>query len=67
MGQVFVQAYRALPGLKPMGDKSYEFIRDHRYQLFGQRNDTYQSAYACADGRCEQTVAQGESVKGQQK
>ncbi len=52
MGAVFVQAYRTLPGLKPAGDKSYEFIRDNRYQLFGQRNATYQSAYACADGSC---------------
>ncbi len=52
MGEGFVQLYRALPGLKPTGDKSYEFIRDHRYRLFGQRDATYQSAYACADGSC---------------
>jgi predicted DCC family thiol-disulfide oxidoreductase YuxK len=52
MGQVFVQAYRALPGLKPTGDKAYEFVRDHRYRLFGQRDQTYQPAYPCAEGRC---------------
>ena len=52
MGQVFVNAYRALPGAKPTGDKAYEFIRDNRYQLFGKRKKTYQSAYPCADGRC---------------
>jgi predicted DCC family thiol-disulfide oxidoreductase YuxK len=55
MGQVFVQAYRALPGLKPTGDKAYEFVRDHRYELFGQRNETYESAYPCADGSCQAT------------
>ncbi|MEM6449876.1 MAG: DCC1-like thiol-disulfide oxidoreductase family protein [Cyanobacteria bacterium P01_D01_bin.105] len=52
MGQVFVNAYRALPGAKLAGDKAYEFIRDNRYQLFGQRSETYQPAYPCADGRC---------------
>ena len=52
MGQVFVNAYRALPGAKPTGDKAYEFIRDNRYKLFGKREETYQPAYPCADGRC---------------
>jgi predicted DCC family thiol-disulfide oxidoreductase YuxK len=40
--------YRALPGMKTMGDNFYRYIRDHRYQLFGQRNSTYISAYAIA-------------------
>lgn len=52
MGQIFVNAYRALPGAKPTGDRAYEFIRDNRYQLFGKRGATYQSAYPCADGHC---------------
>lgn len=52
MGQIFVNAYRALPGAKPTGDKAYEFIRDNRYQLFGKRDATYKSAYPCADGHC---------------
>ncbi len=52
MGAVFVQAYRALPGMKPAGDKTYEFVRDNRYRLFGKRDETYQPMYTCADGRC---------------
>lgn len=52
MGQVFINAYRALPGAKPTGDRAYEFIRDNRYRLFGKRDETYQPVYPCADGRC---------------
>jgi predicted DCC family thiol-disulfide oxidoreductase YuxK len=51
MGSVFVEAYRALPGMKWVGDRFYEQIRDNRYTLFGQRSSTYQSAY-CVDGSC---------------
>ena len=40
MGNVFIQAYRAIPGMKWLGDRSYEQIRDHRYQWFGEREDT---------------------------
>lgn len=53
MGGLFVQAYRAMPGVKPTGDKAYEFIRDNRYQLFGKRDATYQPAYPCNDGNCK--------------
>ena len=52
MGSVFVEAYRALPGMKWVGDRFYEQIRDNRYTLFGKRGSTYQSAY-CADGSCK--------------
>lgn len=52
LGSVFVDAYRALPGMKWAGDRFYEQIRDHRYTIFGKRSTTYQSAY-CADGNCE--------------
>ncbi|MEA5549381.1 DCC1-like thiol-disulfide oxidoreductase family protein [Anabaena cylindrica UHCC 0172] len=52
LGSVFVEAYRALPGMKWAGDRFYEQIRDHRYALFGKRGDTYQSAY-CVDGSCK--------------
>ncbi|MGB3299790.1 MAG: DCC1-like thiol-disulfide oxidoreductase family protein [Phormidesmis sp.] len=52
MGAIFVQAYRALPGLKPTGDKAYAFVRDNRYELFGQRESVYQPTYPCADGQC---------------
>ncbi|NWF59024.1 MAG: DUF393 domain-containing protein [Fischerella sp.] len=52
LGNVFVDAYRALPGVKWVGDKVYEQIRDHRYSLFGKRSSTYHSAY-CAEGGCK--------------
>ncbi|NJR76744.1 MAG: DUF393 domain-containing protein [Scytonema sp. CRU_2_7] len=45
-GEVFVAAYRAMPGMKWMGDRAYEQIRDNRYTLFGKRDDTYKSVYA---------------------
>jgi predicted DCC family thiol-disulfide oxidoreductase YuxK len=48
-GNLFVNAYRSLPGMKWMGDRVYEQIRDNRYQLFGKRENTYQSAYS---GNC---------------
>jgi predicted DCC family thiol-disulfide oxidoreductase YuxK len=54
LGAVFVQAYRALPGAKQGGDRTYEFIRDNRYSLFGKRSETYIADYsACEDGSCE--------------
>jgi predicted DCC family thiol-disulfide oxidoreductase YuxK len=37
LGSVFVEAYRALPGMKWAGDRFYEQIRDNRYTLFGKR------------------------------
>ncbi|MBE9038024.1 thiol-disulfide oxidoreductase DCC family protein [aff. Roholtiella sp. LEGE 12411] len=52
LGRVFVDAYRALPGVKWVGDRFYEQIRDHRYTLFGKRPSTYQSAY-CVDDSCK--------------
>lgn len=52
-GEVFVAAYRGLPGLKWMGDRAYAQIRDNRYTLFGKRESTYQPAYpACDSGSC---------------
>lgn len=52
LGSIFVDAYRALPGMKWAGDRFYEQIRDHRYTLFGKRSFTYQSVY-CLDGSCK--------------
>lgn len=53
MGDLFVQAYRSLPGAKAAGDGFYRFIRDHRYALFGGRDDLYKSAYqVCESDRC---------------
>ncbi len=45
LGDLFIQAYRVLPGMKAFGDKSYEKIRDRRYDWFGKREKTYQSVY----------------------
>lgn len=44
-GDVFVNAYRAIPGAKWTGDRIYAQVRDHRYTLFGKRSQTYHSAY----------------------
>lgn len=44
-GEVFVKAYRALPGLKWTGDRLYAQVRDNRYALFGKRESTYKSPY----------------------
>ncbi|MBE9128296.1 MULTISPECIES: thiol-disulfide oxidoreductase DCC family protein [unclassified Coleofasciculus] len=45
MGDVFVSAYRAMPGMKWAGDRTYEQVRDNRYSWFGKRSNTYKSAY----------------------
>jgi predicted DCC family thiol-disulfide oxidoreductase YuxK len=45
LGDWLIQAYRALPGAKTWGDKSYEQIRDRRYDWFGKRQTTYQAPY----------------------
>lgn len=54
LGDVFVSAYRSLPGLKWMGDRAYEQIRDNRYSWFGRRASTYKTAYS-ADCNCAGT------------
>jgi predicted DCC family thiol-disulfide oxidoreductase YuxK len=45
MGEAFIAAYRALPGMKWFGDRTYEQVRDNRYEWFGKRDSTYHSAY----------------------
>jgi predicted DCC family thiol-disulfide oxidoreductase YuxK len=45
MGQVFMTAYQSIPGIKWLGDRTYEQVRDHRYDWFGKRNTIYQSSY----------------------
>lgn len=52
-----VAAYRAVPGLKGIGDRFYAWIRDHRYQVFGQRPELYSSnitpnLQSTCDSRC---------------
>ncbi|MGA1284695.1 MAG: thiol-disulfide oxidoreductase DCC family protein [Prochlorothrix sp.] len=41
LGAAFVAAYRLLPGAKWLGDRTYEQIRDNRYDWFGARPQTY--------------------------
>lgn len=45
-GQLFVNTYKLIPGLKWLGDISYEKIRDNRYQWFGCRDKTYYSNFS---------------------
>ncbi len=45
VANAFVAAYRLLPGMKWVGDRTYEQVRDHRYQLFGKRDRTYYSGH----------------------
>jgi predicted DCC family thiol-disulfide oxidoreductase YuxK len=40
-GAGFVAAYRIMPGAKWLGDRTYEQIRDRRYQWFGAREQTH--------------------------
>jgi len=49
LGSIFVQAYRALPGLKPTGDAVYSYVRDNRYELFGKRSSRYHSSHPWCD------------------
>ncbi len=54
LGNGFVAAYRALPGLNGLGNQIYAQVRDNRYAWFGQRDSTYRSAYSgCDSGACE--------------
>lgn len=50
LSQPLVEAYLAVPGLKQVGDRLYEQVRDNRYQIFGTRSQIYQSAYPSAAG-----------------
>lgn len=63
MGTLLVQTYRSLPGLKGVGDRAYEQIRDNRYRWFGRRASTYYAAKAC--DRCQQPVKAGDDKNHQ--
>jgi predicted DCC family thiol-disulfide oxidoreductase YuxK len=53
LGAILTETYRAIPGLKWLGDFTYEQVRDHRYLLFGKTAEIYKSNYGfCADGTC---------------
>ncbi|MBZ8179199.1 thiol-disulfide oxidoreductase DCC family protein [Oscillatoria salina] len=47
-GDLFIAAYRSLPGMKWIGDRAYEQLRDNRYTWFGKRETTYHSPFGCA-------------------
>jgi predicted DCC family thiol-disulfide oxidoreductase YuxK len=56
-GQALIHAYRAIPGLKALGDHTYIQVRDHRYEWFGRRTAPYQPLYPftkmfCTDCDC---------------
>lgn len=53
LGNIFVTAYRSLPGIKWLGDRVYEQVRDNRYALFGRRPKIYESAYPVCDSTCK--------------
>jgi predicted DCC family thiol-disulfide oxidoreductase YuxK len=45
LGRPLIEAYRAIPGLKMFGDRTYEQVRDNRYDWFGRRSQTYGTQY----------------------
>ncbi|VEP16024.1 conserved hypothetical protein [Hyella patelloides LEGE 07179] len=45
LGDAFVAAYRSIPGMKWIGDRTYEQVRDNRYSWFGKTESTYYSDY----------------------
>jgi len=53
-GAPFVNLYRQIKPIKWLGDRTYEQIRDYRYNLFGRRSQTFVSEYApvCRGDRC---------------
>jgi hypothetical protein len=60
---VWLALYRNFPGLKFLGDRGYEQIRDHRYEWFGRRNTLYLSAYpACVACRDPLAEAEGKAA-----
>ncbi|MEB3275018.1 MAG: thiol-disulfide oxidoreductase DCC family protein [Prochlorothrix sp.] len=67
LGAAFIAAYRQLPGAKWLGDRSYEQIRDHRYQWFGARPQTYWATCASPsdDSSCsEARITAEEDIYG---
>lgn len=45
LGEAFIATYRSLPGLKWVGDRAYEKIRDRRYDWFGCRTTPHETPY----------------------
>lgn len=68
MGYLFVTAYRTLPGMKWVGDRAYEQIRDNRYTLFGARPATYESAYpVCGSDSCKRYLQNVSAIPKEDK
>ncbi|MEE3719033.1 DCC1-like thiol-disulfide oxidoreductase family protein [Tumidithrix elongata RA019] len=69
LGNPFIAAYRALPGMKWLGDRVYAQVRDRRYHLFGRRSHTYYSAYPIGchavrnSDRCAEAISEKVSKK----
>ncbi len=57
-GNIFVTAYRNLPGMKGLGDRVYDQVRDHRYDWFGRRETNYRSAYPDCDHGCDRNFSE---------
>lgn len=60
LGNSFVTVYRAMPGMKWIGDRAYVQIRDRRYTLFGKRSSTYHSTFPIGCQLSQQTNHQSE-------
>ena len=45
LGDALIAAYRSIPGMKWMGDRTYEQVRDNRYSWFGKTDSTYYADY----------------------
>jgi len=59
-GEALIGVYRGIPGIKALGDRLYEQIRDHRYQWFGQR----ETLYLCSlDAECSTVDSQSRQAK----
>jgi predicted DCC family thiol-disulfide oxidoreductase YuxK len=54
LGDAFIAAYRAIPGMKWLGDRTYEQVRDNRYNWFGKRDTTYNSTYPFGCNKIDQ-------------
>lgn len=52
---LYQSLYGAVPGVKTAGDRIYAQVRNHRYDWFGRRNQTYYSELRpCTTGTCSQ-------------
>jgi predicted DCC family thiol-disulfide oxidoreductase YuxK len=45
LGEAFITAYRAVPGLKWLSDRTYAQVRDHRYAWFGSPATLHEPPY----------------------